>query len=137
VAALYFVLSPFLTAYQMRSAAEQRDVIIDKVVDAYVTPAGITQLMQGEVPEEASTGDGSTSEPHERPFEGARYRHDAWDKFSVTLVGRRVGPRLVSIHGVRQQQGAWEGERALTSAAAVRASRARTSQARREPGAGE
>jgi hypothetical protein len=133
VAALYFVLSPFLTVYQMRSAAEQRDgetlaehiefpsvrqdlkdqlnlalgmsmaeevednpfavlggllggVIIDKVVDAYVTPAGITQLMKGEVPEEASTGDGSTSEPHERPFEGARYRYDAWDKFSVTMT---------------------------------------------------
>ena len=92
LAVLYFVLSPFLTVYQIRSAAEQRDggalaeqidfpsvrqdlkdqlnvalgrsmaeemednpfavlggllggVIIDKMVDAYVTPAGITQLM--------------------------------------------------------------------------------------------
>ena len=133
LAALYFVLSPLLTVYQMRSAAERRDgealaehvefpavrqdlkdqlnvalgmsmaeemednpfavlggllggVIIDKMVDAYVTPAGITQLMQGEVPEESSTGDGSMGEPRERPFEGARYRYEAWNRFSVTVM---------------------------------------------------
>lgn len=132
LAAVYFVLSPLLTVYQIRSAAEQRDgealaehiefpsvrqdlkdqlnvalgksmaeemednpfavlggllggVIIDKMVDAYVTPAGLIQLMQGEVPDAPGTGGDSTREPRERPLEGARYRYEAWDKFSVEM----------------------------------------------------
>ena len=133
LAALHFALSPFLTVYQIRSAAERRDgealaehvefptlrqdlkdqlnvalgqsvaeemednpfaalggllagVIIDKMVDAYVTPAGLTQLMQGEVLQDARTTGGSTSEPGERPLEGAPYRYEAWDRFSVTVT---------------------------------------------------
>jgi hypothetical protein len=84
-------------------------VIVDKAVDAYVTPAGITQLMEGEkpqpgavqpelgqpaqpapgqaVPDQPATAEaGSKSEPPERePLAEASMSYESFDRFVVKL----------------------------------------------------
>lgn len=69
-------------------------VLIDKTVDAFVTPAGITQLMRGQMPKESGRVEQSKSPSQERPFHGARYRYEAWDKFSVTVADEGEGDEI-------------------------------------------
>ncbi len=67
-------------------------VMIDKMVDAYVTPAGIQQMMAGEKPEpgaarKPSTGSASGSTPDERkPFANADLGYKSLDKFEVRVT---------------------------------------------------
>ena len=61
-------------------------VIVDKMVDAYVTPAGITQLMAGEKPQSgAEQGDGSTGSTELKPLEDASMSYESLDKFVVKI----------------------------------------------------
>lgn len=129
----YIAGAPYLTVYQMRSAAEARDgealseyiefpsvrqslkdqmnvmfakemakdkemqdnpfaamgaafagMMVDKVVDAYVTPAGITQLMAGEKPNTGG-GNGDSSDRKNKPFSNASMSYANADKFVVTV----------------------------------------------------
>jgi hypothetical protein len=132
--AIYVVGAPYLTVYQMRSAAENRDgealsehidfpsvrqslkdqmnammikemskdemkdnpfaamgvaiagVMVDKMVDAYVTPAGITQLMAGEKPSTKGHGDSSDG-TKKKPFSNASMSYESLSKFVVTVRG--------------------------------------------------
>lgn len=135
--AVYVVAAPFITVYQMKSAAENRDgetlseyiefpsvrqslkdqlnalfakkmvedtenklfavlgaafagTMVDKVVDAYVTPAGITQLMAGNKPQPgAEQGDGSAGSAERKPLRkllaDASMSYESLDKFVVTF----------------------------------------------------
>lgn len=63
-------------------------VMVDQVVDAYVTPAGITQLMAGEKPkpgtDQASDGSGSSNS---KPLANASMSYESLDKFVVRVKG--------------------------------------------------
>jgi hypothetical protein len=132
--AIYVVGAPYLTVYQMRSAAESRDgealsehidfpsvrqslkdqmnamlikemakdemkdnpfsamgvaivgVMVDKMVDAYITPAGITQLMAGEKPNTREHGD-SSGGAKKKPFSNASMSYESLSKFVITVRG--------------------------------------------------
>ena len=131
----YVAAAPYLTVYQMKSAADNRDgealsehiefpsvrqslkdqmnaafarqmskdeavkdsplvafgaafagMIVERTVDALVTPAGITQLMAGEKPDPGATE--KTSRARDRgPFEDASMSYEGFNKFVVTVAG--------------------------------------------------
>jgi len=133
--AIYMVAAPFITVYQMKSAAENHDgealsehiefpsvrqslkdqmnvmfakkmgedeemkdnpfavlgaafagVMVDKMVDAYVTPAGITQLMAGEKPQPgAEQSDDSAGSAERKPLADASMSYESLDKFVVKV----------------------------------------------------
>jgi len=59
-------------------------VMVDKMVDAYITPAGITQLMSGEKPKskpEEGTSDGS----NRKPLSDASMGYESLNKFVVKV----------------------------------------------------
>ncbi len=57
--------------------------IVDKAIDAYVTPAGITQLMAGESLESENNSEADSSE--RAPFEGAEMSYASFDKFIINI----------------------------------------------------
>lgn len=131
----YVAVSPYITVYQVKSAAEKRDgealseyvdfvslrqsfkdqmnamfmremdsqemkdnpfamlgvafagMMVDRAVEAYVTPAGITQLMSGQRPDigRKSTPEQSPTEARERPFSDANLSYASFSKFVVTV----------------------------------------------------
>jgi hypothetical protein len=131
--AIYVGTAPYITLYQMKSAAEKRDgealsehiefpsvrqslkdqmnavfmksvgpeaaannpfvalgaaiagVMVDKVVESYVTPAGITSLMAGEKPKAAKGGGENNDEPNRRPLSDASMSYESVDKFVVKV----------------------------------------------------
>ncbi len=139
--AIYIATAPYITVYQMKSAAEKHDgealseyiefpsvrqslkdqmnamfakkmaedeeiknnpfaalgaafagMIVDKMVDAYVTPAGITQLMAGEKPKsEADKGGSNTDHSERKPFSDASMSYESFDKFVVKIKGTDGG----------------------------------------------
>lgn len=139
--AAYVVGSPYLTVYQLRWAAEDRDgealaehiefpsvrqslkdqmnamvlkemtkdemkdnpfaalgiafagTIVDKMVDAYVTPAGITQMMAGKKPGANPTQTQPAPQGDKRPFENASMAYQSLNKFSIVVKG--TGPEEV------------------------------------------
>lgn len=59
--------------------------IINKMVDAYMTPAGVIYMMAGHAPEIVL--DGGTPQPDtttEAPFKDARMAYESMDKFVIT-----------------------------------------------------
>ncbi|MBP8645186.1 MAG: DUF2939 domain-containing protein [Syntrophobacteraceae bacterium] len=67
-------------------------VMVDKMVDAYVTPAGITQLMAGEKPRPgAEQGDGSAGNSGRKPLSDASMSYESLDKFVVKVKGDNGG----------------------------------------------
>ncbi len=61
-------------------------VFVDKMVDAYVTPAGITQLMAGEKPQpHAGRGEESSSGDDREPLADASMSYESFDKFVVRV----------------------------------------------------
>lgn len=137
--AVYIVAAPYITIYQMKSAAESRDgealsehiefpsvrqslkdqmnaifmkematneemqdnpfaaigvalagLMVDKMVDAYVTPAGITHLMAGEKPSpsvETRPSDGT----ERKPLSDASMSYESFDKFAVKVKNNGGG----------------------------------------------
>jgi hypothetical protein len=130
LAAVYVVVTPYVTVYQIRAAAESHDgealseyidfpsvrqslkdqmnaaflnnisndknlkndpfaplglalggVMIDKLVEVYVTPAGITQLMAGETPK--ADGQPSGSNSGRKPLPIASMSYESLSKFVV------------------------------------------------------
>jgi hypothetical protein len=61
--------------------------LVEKMVDAYVTPSGISELMSGSAPTSSRGGkaveDGGTS-----PFNGAKLSYESLDKFTVKLESK-------------------------------------------------
>lgn len=145
---IYVAAAPYITVYQMKSAAEHHDgealseyidfpsvrqsfkdqmnamfitdtaqdekmkdnpfaalgaafagVMVDKMVDAYVTPAGITQLMSGEKPAEA---DGADSGSGRKIFSDASMSYESLNKFLVIVKGgtNKEGKFILRRHGI-------------------------------------
>lgn len=61
-------------------------VMVDKMVEAYVTPAGITQLMAGEKPKPAQ-GEESGGGSGRKPLSDASMSYESIDKFVVKVKG--------------------------------------------------
>lgn len=61
-------------------------MMVDKMVDAYVTPAGITQLMAGEKPGTSQVEDGS-GRTSSKPLAIASMSYESLDKFVVLVKG--------------------------------------------------
>ncbi len=59
-------------------------VMVDKMVDAFVTPAGIIQLMSGETPKTTEGGE-SASNSVRKPLSDASMSYESLDKFVVTV----------------------------------------------------
>lgn len=66
--------------------------VVDKMVDAYITPAGVAQLMAGREKADASApqgGDtGSKPEARDKPLAGADMGYRGLSRFVVTAHGR-------------------------------------------------
>lgn len=61
-------------------------VMVDKMVEAYVTPAGITQLMAGEKPK-PSEGRESDGSSRRKPLSDSSMSYESLDKFVVKVKG--------------------------------------------------
>lgn len=131
----YVAVSPYITVYQIKSAAERKDgealseyvdfvslrqnfkdqmnamfmrkmdsqemkdnpfamlgvafagMMVDRAVETYVTPAGITQLMSGQKPDtsQKSTTEQSPTETTASPFSDANLSYASFSKFVVTV----------------------------------------------------
>lgn len=131
----YVAVSPYITVYQIKSAAERKDgealseyvdfvslrqnfkdqmnamfmremdsqemkdnpfamlgvafagMMVDRAVETYVTPAGITQLMAGRTPNLDQKGDSeqNLSEVTTTPFSDAELSYESFSKFAVTV----------------------------------------------------
>ena len=61
-------------------------LMIDRVVDAFVTPAGIARMMEGDVPEPSPSSDDEPRRDNERePFSEASMAYEGFSKFAVTV----------------------------------------------------
>ena len=139
--AIYVVAAPFITVYQIQSAAEKNDgealsehidfpsvrqslkdqmnvmfakkmaadekikdspfaalgaafagVMVDKMVDAYVTPAGITQLMAGKNPQSGTEQDDDSADSSKgKPLENASMAYESINKFVIKVKGADGG----------------------------------------------
>ena len=127
----YVFATPYITAYQMKVAAEARDgealsefvdfpalrqslkdqmggmlfkemsegvkegnpfsaigtafasMIVKGVLDAYVTPDGLMELMKGRKPDSESNGGEATGQPPSGPFSDISLSYDSFSKFSI------------------------------------------------------
>ena len=62
-------------------------VMVDRIVDAYVTPAGLAQLMAGEKPEfESDPRDEAPEKSQREPLANASMSYESFDKFTVRIV---------------------------------------------------
>ena len=136
--ATYVAAVPYITVYQMKSAAEARDgealsehiefpsvrqsmkdqmnasfanrmsnekdlkdnpfaalgtafagLMVDKMIDAYVTPAGITQLMSGKRPKSnANEGAENTTDSTNKPLANAQMSYESLDKFVIKVKNK-------------------------------------------------
>lgn len=59
-------------------------MLVEKMVDAYITPSGLTQMMSGERPDEKSSDTTQSSQDNE-PFENASFSYESMSKFSITV----------------------------------------------------
>lgn len=63
-------------------------IVVDKAVDLYVTPAGITQLMAGEKPRpDTERGSGSVDKSERKPFSNTSMSYESLNKFVVRVKG--------------------------------------------------
>lgn len=149
---IYMVAAPYITVYQMKSAAETRDgealsehidfpsvrqsmkdqmnvmwakkmaedddmknnplaalgtvfagTLVEKMVDGFVTPAGITELMAGQKPTmDAGKGSVAVDNPEREPFSNASMSYESLDKFVVTAKGNdgREGRFILRRQGI-------------------------------------
>ena len=65
-------------------------VVADRMVDAYVTPSGITQLMAGERPE-IGEDKATLAAKERRPFCNASTSYESIDKFVIRVKDERDG----------------------------------------------
>ena len=66
-------------------------VIVEKMVDNYVTPTGITQLMEGQKPEGDGIGNASTQQAPSDPLSNASMGYESFSKFSVVTNNGEPG----------------------------------------------
>ena len=67
-------------------------VVVDKTVDAYVTPAGITQLMSGEKPQPRDERrERSSKKASREPLEDASMSYESLNKFVARVRNQEGG----------------------------------------------
>jgi len=64
-------------------------VMVNKMVDTFVTPTALIELMKGEVPKASGGGRKESEATRKRPFGNASFRYEAWDRFSVIVPNRK------------------------------------------------
>jgi hypothetical protein len=77
-------------------------MLVDKLVDAYVTPAGLIQMMKGDTPEDVVadgissdvTGRDADDQDPGKPFENASYAYESLDKFTATVKDDKSGDEI-------------------------------------------
>ncbi len=92
-----------VNAYVMATIAEESDnnpfaalggllasVLVDKLVDAFVTPSGLVMLMEGKAPDMAF-GKPDEERGLRKPLDGAKYRYVSWDQFAVSVESDQGG----------------------------------------------
>lgn len=57
--------------------------MVDGIVDSFVTPSGLTSLMEGKKPNKGETGGNSSSPKKDDLFKNARFSYDSVSKFSI------------------------------------------------------
>jgi len=60
-------------------------VVVDKAVDAFVTPAGLAELMKGDIPKTGSAKRERTGDKEQERADEVRFRYLSWDKFAVIV----------------------------------------------------
>ena len=60
-------------------------MLVGKMIDVYVTPAGIIELMKGENPDTESTGGSTEKQTPSEPFANVSMSYESFSKFSVTI----------------------------------------------------
>ena len=60
-------------------------ILVGKMIDVYVTPAGIIELMKGESPDTESTGGSTEKRTPSEPFANVSMSYESFSKFSVTI----------------------------------------------------
>jgi len=60
-------------------------ILVGKMIDVYVTPAGIIELMKGESPDTESTGGSTEKRTPSEPFANVYMSYESFSKFSVTI----------------------------------------------------
>ena len=58
-------------------------VVVDKAVDVYVTPSGVTQLMQGRKPQSEAESNAPASSQERKPLADATMGYQSWNSFVV------------------------------------------------------
>ncbi len=77
-------------------------LLVDKLVDAYVTPAGLMQMMEGEKPEDVVadeiasevTGKDVAGGNAKKPFQDASYSYEALDRFVASVKDDKSGEEI-------------------------------------------
>ncbi len=135
----YVFATPYITAYQMKVAAEAQDgealsefvdfpalrqslkdqmgvmlikemsegakgdnplstigtafasMIVKGILDAYVTPAGLMELMKGRKPDSESDGGEAIGQPPSDPFSDISLSYESFSKFSIITRDRETG----------------------------------------------
>jgi hypothetical protein len=60
-------------------------MMVEGMVDAYVTPSSIVAMMNGEPPNQAANGEtGQSTSDDSEALEDARMAYSGWDKFTIT-----------------------------------------------------
>lgn len=82
-------------------------LVIDRMVDAFITPAGIARMMEGDVPEPAGPAAGNGDEAAARkPFSDASMRYEGLSKFVVTVRDADTGDDIRFV--LRRRGLAWQ-----------------------------
>ena len=63
-------------------------MMVEKMVDAYVTPAAITELMKGEKPDSKRIGIKSMEQASSKLLSNASMSYESFSKFSITIFRR-------------------------------------------------
>ena len=82
-------------------------MLVDKLVDAYITPAGLIRMMQGDTPEDLVangitselTGSHATSEDQKQPFQDASCSCESPDTFTATVKDDESGDKIKFVLG--------------------------------------
>lgn len=151
--AIYIAATPYITAHQIKSAAEKKDsdalsehidfpsvrqslkdqlntvimkemateemqnnpfaalgaafasTMVDKILELYVTPAGITQMLEGDKPNlnQAPHGQSASTPPSSKtPLSNASMSYQSFNKFAITATNEKgeEGTFILHRHGI-------------------------------------
>lgn len=60
-------------------------VVVDKAVEAFVTPSGLAELMKGDIPKTAGAAGKRPEGAGQERADKVRFRYASWNRFTVTV----------------------------------------------------